>query len=189
MASGRNPRAEPSEHSDVRVPLIQPPVNPLRNGTSTNSIAPIPSCLPRLAPPRKENDPPSADEGEIVGPHSPRAGLKRSLTVADGVSMVLGVVVGSGIFATPVVVLLLTGGASLTPILLSSPVFDLPRSMVLGVVVGSSIFATPGVHGAGSGGGQRHIRHARCRPAGLKRVAAAGAAAVAAGRDRGLCVL
>ncbi|CAI5998670.1 unnamed protein product [Closterium sp. NIES-64] len=40
-------------------------------------------------------------------------------------------------------------------------------AMVLGVVVGSGIFATPGVHGAGSGGGQRHIRHARRRAAGM----------------------
>ncbi|CAI5500638.1 unnamed protein product [Closterium sp. Naga37s-1] len=37
-------------------------------------------------------------------------------------------------------------------------------SQVLGVVASSSIFATPGVHGAGSGGGQRHIRHARRPP-------------------------
>ncbi|CAI7801027.1 unnamed protein product [Closterium sp. NIES-54] len=35
--------------------------------------------------------------------------------------------------------------------------------MMLGVVVGSGIVATPG-HGAGSGGGQRHIRHARRCP-------------------------
>ncbi|CAI5990786.1 unnamed protein product [Closterium sp. NIES-65] len=55
-------------------------------------------------------------------------------------SMVLGVVVGSGIFATPGLLLLLESAGSPTPI------------MVLGVVVGSGIFATPGVVLLDSGG-------------------------------------
>ncbi|CAI5475420.1 unnamed protein product [Closterium sp. Yama58-4] len=113
------------------MPLIQPAVNSSTNGTSTKSVAPNFACLPRLAPPsdvgvfncdeggagKKDGVFPS-DEGEIVGPHSPRAGLRRSLTVVDGVSMVLGVVVGSGIFATPGVVLLDASGSPLLALLL-----------------------------------------------------------------------
>ncbi|GJP48346.1 hypothetical protein CLOM_g7647 [Closterium sp. NIES-68] len=132
MASGRNSRGEPEQSSEVRVPLIQPAGKPsVITTSSTNGIAPSSSCLPRLAAPsgvgdlncdagdagNREDYPPS-DEDEIVGPHSPRAGLKRSLTVVDGISMLLGVVVGSGIFATPGVVLLDSNGSPLLALLL-----------------------------------------------------------------------
>ncbi|CAI7801028.1 unnamed protein product [Closterium sp. NIES-54] len=76
--------------------------------------------------------------------------------------MVLGVVVGSGIFATPGVVLIDSGGAPISascsflpsppPPPNSAPHSLLSLSMVLGVVVGSGIFATPGVVLIDSGG-------------------------------------
>lgn len=55
---------------------------------------------------------------DAVSPHSPRAGLKRTLTAFDGVSMVLGVVVGSGLFATPGVVLTDAGGSPVVALVL-----------------------------------------------------------------------
>ncbi|CAI5998668.1 unnamed protein product [Closterium sp. NIES-64] len=85
-------------------------------------------------------EPASAAAGGGGGGHGEKRGLKRSLNVVDGVCMVLGVVVGSGIFATPGLLLLLESAGSPTPI------------MVLGVVVGSGIFATPGVVLLDSGG-------------------------------------
>ncbi|GJP48347.1 hypothetical protein CLOM_g7648 [Closterium sp. NIES-68] len=51
------------------------------------------------------------------GHHGEKRGLKRSLTVVDGVCMVLGVVVGSGIFATPGVVLVDSGGVPLSALI------------------------------------------------------------------------
>ncbi|CAI6010169.1 unnamed protein product [Closterium sp. NIES-65] len=62
-------------------------------------------------------EPASAAAGGGGGGHGEKRGLKRSLNVVDGVCMVLGVVVGSGIFATPGVVLLDSGGAPISALI------------------------------------------------------------------------
>ncbi|CAI5475419.1 unnamed protein product [Closterium sp. Yama58-4] len=75
--------------------------------------------------------------------------------------MVLEVVVGSSIYATPGVLLLDSGGIMVLGVVVGSGIFAMPGVllmhstyiiMVLGVVVGSGIFATPGVVLVDSGG-------------------------------------